>query len=254
MTYGEDRKYSDLFIPQIETILKENSKYIVEIKISNEEDDNKNATDYIITIESGGKIACRVRREHFEKYPDFTIRFKRISGVVTEYEKLKNSADKARWYLFCWTHKRNINKIVSYIIIDLDVFKKTGFFNIKLAPTINDDGKSSFVFVPVKFLKYKNVIISSNNVDMDKLDDDLICVYDDLISNKIFTQQSEASLKNIIKKNIIDCNFFYKENYKEIIKNNKTERILGASKEFIRRSTGCVPEDVLLKTILNSIL
>lgn len=159
MSYSDDKKFAEKFIPQITTILKNNAKHIVSIVVAPYEDDALRATDIIIKVESGD-VAVRLRREgYLTKYRDLTIRSRRTSGATTELEKLKHGF--ARWYLYGWTSGNNIT---SWALIDLDIVRKQGIFNRSWPEFPNKDRCTFFVAIPMRYLEENYCVIASDNI------------------------------------------------------------------------------------------
>ena len=85
MSYAQDRRWSDAFIPAIKAIvgplLLEESSFEV---------DTQQAADLVVMNARDKTIACRVRRcGYADRYGyEFTIRAKRDTGAKTELEKI----------------------------------------------------------------------------------------------------------------------------------------------------------------------
>ena len=78
--------------------------------------DMKEATDFLLDSNSG-QIACRVlTKKNYEK--DITIRSYK-NGHKTEIDKLKEGY--AKYYFYAW---KTDTKILDYVILDIDVFRK----------------------------------------------------------------------------------------------------------------------------------
>jgi hypothetical protein len=85
MSYGQDRAFSDRFIPAIKRIVGPRLLEVSGLKV-----DCEQAADLIVMRNQSITIACRVRKYGYaDRYPDqFTIRSKRDNGARTEYEKI----------------------------------------------------------------------------------------------------------------------------------------------------------------------
>lgn len=85
MGYREDRKWSDVYIPEIKRIV---GPYL--LQPSSFEIDTREAADLILMKVRGLTIACRVRRPGYsDRYIDeFTIRSSRDNGTQTELDKI----------------------------------------------------------------------------------------------------------------------------------------------------------------------
>lgn len=162
--WKRDKERADRFIPEITTILKENAKHIVNIVVAPPHEDNMQATDYIIKVESGD-VACRLR--WWSKYTinkEWTIRSKRDTGTETELSKLKKGW--AQWYLYGWILD---NKISSWMLIDLNKVRETKInathlldFNWEMKS--NRDG-TYFIIIPNTILKQYDCIVSYLNIE-----------------------------------------------------------------------------------------
>jgi len=116
LTYKVDREIEDKFAPIIKNILGN-------IFISKEEiDDLEKATDFAIYHIQPFSVAVRLRR--FEYFPtfhnQFTIRWRRPSGVRTEIDKIR---DKEVEYLFYGFLSPTQDFIIQYFIADLKQFQ-----------------------------------------------------------------------------------------------------------------------------------
>jgi hypothetical protein len=81
------------------------------------------ATDFEIFTVKPFTVAARLRRyDAWLKYPqDFTIRWSRPSGVPTEIDKIRQGFGN---YLFYGFVNEQENKIIQYLIGDLDTFRQ----------------------------------------------------------------------------------------------------------------------------------
>lgn len=84
--FEKNFEWQKKFYPQVFTILRRNALHIVKVEVSNEEQDTKQATDFVVSVK-GGRVAVRVRSDVAKQYRDFTIRAKMRSGYETELQK-----------------------------------------------------------------------------------------------------------------------------------------------------------------------
>jgi hypothetical protein len=115
--YSKDRAWSDQFIPHMKRII--GPHLLVE---SSFEVDTKRASDLVLMQAASLMIACRVRRPGYaEKYGNqFTMRFRRESGVETEYSKIvKGWGD----WLFYGHASTTPGVIDRWMLIDLRHFR-----------------------------------------------------------------------------------------------------------------------------------
>jgi len=150
--WERDKEKADELWPEIKSILQDVAGDIVEIKIADEQQDQRESTDYEIIL-VGGRVAARVRKwAYFKKYGDFTLRCSRPSGRETEYAKImKGWGD---WYLYGW--RRN-NHFGHWVLIDLEKFR-----NCHLLPhgkKSNYNGSSNFHYWPLDTLRKHKIII-----------------------------------------------------------------------------------------------
>ena len=87
-------------------------------------EDLENGTDFMLLEMKPFKIGVRLRRYKFyELYPnEFTIRWKRPTGVTTEYHKIMQGLVDYILYGFVCSDE---SKIIQYFIGDLSIFRKT---------------------------------------------------------------------------------------------------------------------------------
>jgi len=144
--WQQDKKWSDIFIPEIKGIL--GLHLIGEPPL--EEDQERN-TDLIVLKMDAVRIGCRVRRpEYIEKYGnEFTIRAGRPSGAVTELTKIITG-----WgdYFFYGISDYDNSNLATWHLCDLNVFRL--WFNRYMAKNKgaipgmkkeNKDNSSSFI-------------------------------------------------------------------------------------------------------------
>ena len=125
-----DKRWSDIFIPEITKIL---GPYLIR-EPPIEEDQERN-TDLIVLKMDSVRIACRVRKfEYLNRYPnEFTIREGRPSGIKTELTKIIEG-----WgdYLFYGFSDEKEKQLAKWNIINLNIFRL--WFNRML---VIDNGK-----------------------------------------------------------------------------------------------------------------
>ena len=119
--YGDNRNWSDQFIPSICDIVGPRLLIPAPFEI-----DTQQATDLIVLRVRDLSIAARVRdasRGYYEKYPkQFTMRSQVSSGVSTELMKIIKGW--AGW-MFYGHGRVSPVRFVAWKIIDLDVFRAT---------------------------------------------------------------------------------------------------------------------------------
>jgi len=157
-----DKQWADRYFTEIRKVLTELADEIIEIKIAPDQEDREQATDYIITLESG-QIACRIRRPNC-RYRDLTIRAWRLSGKETELSKIRKGF--GRWYLYAWT--KNNKHFDAWIFIDLNTFRDSGLIYKSREIKYNPDGKTGFIHFSIQELSSFGAILKcSPNIEID---------------------------------------------------------------------------------------
>jgi hypothetical protein len=157
-SYRRDRNWGDSYSRQVMDILKPLTPYCVDLSIAPVVEDNKHATDYVVTM-AGGSIAVRVRRPWYE-YRDLTIRSRRDNGQKTELAKIKEG--HAFRYFYGWTTDKNT--ISEWMLVDLDKLRASGLLerNWNERPNKDKQGKSDgtwFIAIPFTVLEKAGCII-----------------------------------------------------------------------------------------------
>ena len=116
--YRTDRAWSDQYIPHMKRII--GPHLLVE---SSFEVDTKRASDLVLMQAASLMIACRVRRAGYaELYPNqFTLRFRRDSGVETEYSKVVNGWGD--WMFYGHAHPTERGRVEHWMLINLRHFR-----------------------------------------------------------------------------------------------------------------------------------
>lgn len=116
MPYNRDAAFERKFERQIKTRL---GQYFIGRDVVL---DLREATDFAIFIIKPVKVAARLRRFEYYKYKDqFTLRWSRPSGVMTEIDKIREGLVEYIIYGFVDQKER---KILSYFIGDLKIFRE----------------------------------------------------------------------------------------------------------------------------------
>lgn len=159
-----DKHWADRYLPEIERIVRLVAGDIIDIQIASDDQDQKLATDYIVTIGSG-EIGCRIRRgAYWQQYGDITWRLSRPSGRETEVSKILKGY--CRWYLYAWTISST--QLGPWVFIDLDSVRRIGLHNFKLETQTNHDNSSSFLAIPVADLFLKGCLVRPSDVVVNK--------------------------------------------------------------------------------------
>jgi hypothetical protein len=145
---------------KVRSILRHWAGVFVDFSVAPEYQDQKQATDFVMNMQSNGaSIACRIRRNHI-RFRDFTIRCRSLNGGITELEKLKRGF--ASWYLYCWEQKDgSINK--HFMIIDMNRVRETGLLEIERRIITNTDS-TQFIAIDIQELRANDCIIVSKGI------------------------------------------------------------------------------------------
>lgn len=145
-----DKLWADQYLPEIEVIVRDVAGLIIGVRLGTEEEDCREATDYVVYV-SAGAIACRVRRNC--QYRDLTLRASRPSGVHTELAKIREGW--ARWYLYLWVDE---GKVRDWIVVDLDMLRASGLLESKCRRQ-NLDG-TTFLPISVAELEDRKCLVA----------------------------------------------------------------------------------------------
>lgn len=155
--WERDKKWSDIFIPEIKQIL--GLHLIGEPDASEDQERN---TDLIVLKLDAVRIACRVRTpEYLELYDyanEFTIRSGRPSGVKTELTKVIEG-----WgdYMFYGFSNKAEDRLAKWSLLDLKSFR-ISFMRMAMAGKVpkqvpNKDGSSHFI--PFKIASFPDELV-----------------------------------------------------------------------------------------------
>jgi hypothetical protein len=119
MNWIQDKKWSDLFMPEIKAIL---GFYL--LGEATNDDDCFKATDLMLLKMDSVRIAVRMRKKNYSTIPyinEFTIRTSRTSGAKTELTKIISG-----WgdYLFYGFENTNNLSLGFWNLIDLKIFRE----------------------------------------------------------------------------------------------------------------------------------
>ena len=145
--WQRDKAWADAFLFDIEEVVRGLAGHIIEIRLGTDDEDRKEATDYVVHVASG-TIACRIRRNC--SFRDLTIRASRPSGVQTELAKIREGW--GRWYLYMWTER---DEVVDWIFVDLDKLRASGLLG-SAARQRNPDGVT---FLPISVPKLTDCLV-----------------------------------------------------------------------------------------------
>jgi hypothetical protein len=156
--WKKDKDWSDRYYGAIKRAIRTVASNVIDIHIANEQQDQAEATDYLITVETG-TIACRIRRPDC-KFRDFTLRAWRALGTETELSKIKRGF--GRWYLYAWA--KDDFSFDRWILVDLEKLRNSGLLTNERPVTTNPDRTTGFVAYSINELALnKCVVFDSKN-------------------------------------------------------------------------------------------
>lgn len=138
-------------------ILRANAHNLLTIRPGTPDEDMKRATDFVIELGGGGRVAARVRSDG-KFYWDITLR-SYSRGYKTELAKLQEGgADIAKYYLYCWTG--TTKKIDKWLLWDIDKMRAAGLLNRAWREIPNHDGgQTKFIAIPISDLRASDCIL-----------------------------------------------------------------------------------------------
>lgn len=160
--WEEDKKWSDRFIPEIQTILANNLRLF---EIANDVEDREHNTD-LLTLRDI-RVALRIRKfDAFQSFGNqFTIRSRRGSGAKTELLKIIEGLGRYMFYGFSDESER---KIHAWFLIDLNAFRGWIYESEELLEqpgvklrTNNDGTGTKFLAFNVEYIKPGIIIARS---------------------------------------------------------------------------------------------
>lgn len=149
-----DWSWSDGYLPEVRRILAANALSIVRVHVASVEQDVKQATDMLLTVEGRKSVAVRLRRAVYP-YRDLTIRATRTSGVVTELEKIRDGSGDI--YLYGWTVGY---RIPEWMLIDLERVRQAGLLAREWRLIWNPDRVTAFIAIPYTLLDEAGCVLA----------------------------------------------------------------------------------------------
>lgn len=110
--------------PAMMELLHKYAMYIMVVEESNEEQDTKQATDFILRVK-GGTVASRIRRFDPRLYRDLTIRVQSQHGGRTEIDKLRDGWGD--YYIYAWEDRDG--NVCDSALIDINAMRDQGLFD-----------------------------------------------------------------------------------------------------------------------------
>jgi hypothetical protein len=118
MSYADDRRYSERFIPLVKQYAGPHL-----LRPSSFEVDTKEAADLVVLRAEPITIGVRIRRPGYEEYiNEFTLRAKRDNGVETELSKVIRGW--MTWFFYGHGNEELADPhLRTWMLLDMDVFR-----------------------------------------------------------------------------------------------------------------------------------
>lgn len=117
---------NDKYLNQVRRILVSKAYIFTKFREATPKEDMELGFDAVLSFPDV-KIPIRIRKNIYLKYMDLTIRSKCRSGGKTEIHKIMEGFGD--FYFYAWSDETNLNtsnnRIVTYMILDLNVFRNT---------------------------------------------------------------------------------------------------------------------------------
>lgn len=150
-------KWQSEYYEDFARILRANAHNLLTIRPGTPDEDMKRATDFVIELGGGGRVAARVRRDG-KFYWDITLR-SHSRGYKTELAKLQEGGtDIAKYYLYCWTEAK---KISNWLLWDIDKMRDAGLLHKAWNEKDNGDG-TKFIMIPILALQSANCVLAEH--------------------------------------------------------------------------------------------
>lgn len=131
------------FLPTIAKLLNRNAYRFFSIREATKKEDMQEGFDFMLTAEAA-QIAVRIRRPNC-RYRDLTIRAETKYGGKTEIDKIREG--KGDMYFYAWTENQLTGeRLSSYMIVDLSLFRSSGLAFTQKSKTSNGDGTGFFSY------------------------------------------------------------------------------------------------------------
>lgn len=155
-----EQKIKDLnskYLPQVRRILINKAYIFTRFREATLKEDQEYGFDAVLSFPDV-KIPIRIRKNEYLKFMDLTIRSKYGNGSKTEIHKIMEGFGD--FYFYGWSDETNLkkqnNKIVTYMILDLNIFRNT----ILDRPTFKDKANGDGTY----FNCYNRDLLFNNNV------------------------------------------------------------------------------------------
>lgn len=153
--FVRDFNWQEGYLPEVRRILMQNAAFLFTVQIASFQQDVKEATDMVLSVQGQKRIGVRLRRAD-TGYRDLTIRASRVSGAQTELSKIQAGLGDA--YLYGWTIGLHISE---WMLIDLNRLRVSGLLGY--APLRqNKDRQTSFIAIPYSMLRQYGCVLNAN--------------------------------------------------------------------------------------------
>lgn len=120
------KELNNKYLLQVRKILVSKAYIFTRFRESTLKEDREQGFDAVLSFPDV-KIPIRIRKNEYLRFMDLTIRSKSKYDLKTEIHKLKEGFGD--FYFYGWSDetrdKKENNKIVTYMILDLNVFRNT---------------------------------------------------------------------------------------------------------------------------------
>jgi len=155
INFKRDWNWQEGYLPEVRRILLQNAAFLFTVQIASFQQDVKEATDMVLSVQGQKRIGVRLRRAEYG-YRDLTIRASRVSGAQTELSKIQAGLGDA--YLYGWTIGLHISE---WMLIDLNRLRASGL--LTFAPLRhNKDGQTSFIAISYPMLRQYGCVLNAN--------------------------------------------------------------------------------------------
>jgi hypothetical protein len=146
------------YLKQVKSILLKNSYIFTNFREATPKEDMENGFDAVISFPDV-KIPIRIRQNKYLQYMDLTIRSESRYGAKTEIHKIKEGFGD--YYFYAWANQNN-NSIISYMILDLNVFRQTIIDQPIIYNMANPDGTKFHIYSRELLIKNRIIKIIEN--------------------------------------------------------------------------------------------
>lgn len=152
---ARDWRWSDRYLAQVDAIISLHAHLMYRVEQADPQADMQQATDMLLTFEGTRSIAVRLRRAYY-RFRDMTIRTVRVSGAMTELEKI--NAGHGDYYLYGWTQG---DMIAEWMLVDLHRLRASGLLRQQWRVIHNRDAATGFIAISYKTLRQQGCVVAA---------------------------------------------------------------------------------------------